>query len=253
MFEYLSTRERRRGGSRTLLVSLVLHLVLIGVLIALPLWYFQELPAAEFVSYLSSPPPEPELPRIPVPAPPEPRISQRPTRIIVDQFTQPTHIPTEIPEAPAGLPQIRWSGPSPYPGAVPGGSGTPGIPGIGDRWGIPGGVGEPGSAPPPPPPPPPARREPIKISHGVEGARLIHRVDPDYPEIARLARVQGPVVLQATIDEEGRITNLRVVRGNPLLIEEALSAVRQWRYSPTLLNGEPVPVITTVTVIFKLK
>ncbi|HET8647139.1 MAG TPA: energy transducer TonB, partial [Vicinamibacteria bacterium] len=75
---------------------------------------------------------------------------------------------------------------------------------------------------------------------------------PVYPEMAKQARVQGTVVLEATIDPSGRVDNVRVLRGIPLLNEAALDAVRKWVYSPTLLNGTPVPVIMTVTVNFTL-
>jgi protein TonB len=78
-------------------------------------------------------------------------------------------------------------------------------------------------------------------------------VEPVYPELAKRARVQGRVILVVTVDEEGNVSDIRVSSGHPLLDEAALTAVRQWKYSPTLLNGEPVPVIATVTVIFNLK
>jgi protein TonB len=77
-------------------------------------------------------------------------------------------------------------------------------------------------------------------------------VDPIYPELAKRARVESMVILEVNVDEEGNVANVRVVRGHPLLDAAATEAVKQWKYSPTLLNGEPVPVIATVTVIFKL-
>ncbi len=76
---------------------------------------------------------------------------------------------------------------------------------------------------------------------------------PEYPEIARRARISGDVVLEATVDEEGNVVRLLVIEGHPMLVEAALRAARQWKYSPTLLNGEPVPIIANVTVSFKLK
>jgi protein TonB len=104
-----------------------------------------------------------------------------------------------------------------------------------------------------PPPPKPVKRDPIKVGGNVQESKLIRRVEPVYPELAKRARVQGRVVLVVTVDEEGSVSDIRVSSGHPLLDEAALTAVRQWRYSPTLLNGEPVPVIATVTVIFNLK
>jgi protein TonB len=77
-------------------------------------------------------------------------------------------------------------------------------------------------------------------------------VPPDYPAIARAARVQGAVILEAVLDERGKVDRVRVLRSIPLLDEAALGAVRQWRYTPTLLNGVPVPVLMTITVHFTL-
>ena len=92
----------------------------------------------------------------------------------------------------------------------------------------------------------------LKVSEGVEQAQLITRVEPQYPILARQTRTQGTVFLHAIISREGRITSLDVVSGHPLLVRAALDAVRQWRYRPTLLNGEPVEVETSITVIFRL-
>jgi len=77
-------------------------------------------------------------------------------------------------------------------------------------------------------------------------------VNPAYPPLAAKAHVQGSVILEAVVDEEGSVSTLKVLSGHPLLVEAALQAVRQWKYSPTVLNGEPVSVIATVTVIFRM-
>src|SRR3989475_792792 len=103
-------------------------------------------------------------------------------------------------------------------------------------------------APPPPPPPPPPQR--IRVGGNVQAANLLSQVKPVYPPLAKQARIQGVVVLEAEISKEGTIDNLKVVTGHPLLIQSAIDAVKQWRYKPTLLNGEPVPVVTTITVNF---
>ena len=95
--------------------------------------------------------------------------------------------------------------------------------------------------------------EPIRVGADVQESKLIHRIEPVYPELALKARVQGRVVLVITVNEEGFVTDIRVTSGHPLINESAINAVRQWRYSPTLLNGVPVPVITTVRVIFNLE
>lgn len=101
-----------------------------------------------------------------------------------------------------------------------------------------------------PPPTPPTARPP-RISHMMEG-NLISRVQPIYPPLARSARIQGPVFLRAIISRTGTIENLQAISGHPMLIPAALDAVRQWRYRPYVLNGEPVEVETQVTVNFSL-
>jgi TonB family protein len=95
-------------------------------------------------------------------------------------------------------------------------------------------------------------REPIRVGGKVQESKLIRRVEPVYPELAKRARVQGRVVLVVTVDEEGNVANITVSDGHPLLNDAAVAAVKQWRYSPTLLNGEPVSVIATVTIVFNL-
>jgi TonB family protein len=98
----------------------------------------------------------------------------------------------------------------------------------------------------------PPQREPIKVGGNIQESKLIHRVEPVYPELAKRARVSGKIVLVITVNEEGFVSDVRVVSGHPLLNDAAITAVRQWHYSPTLLNGAPVPVIATVTVVFAL-
>lgn len=96
-------------------------------------------------------------------------------------------------------------------------------------------------------------RQPLKMSEGVVEAQLISRVEPRYPPLALETRAQGTVRLEAIISREGRITSLVVLSGHPLLVQAALDAVRQWRYWPTMLDGGPVEVETTITVVFQLQ
>jgi protein TonB len=86
----------------------------------------------------------------------------------------------------------------------------------------------------------------------VSAAKLIYQPKPEYPQLARMALTEGAVELEAIIGKDGTIEELRVLRGSPLLVRAALEAVRRWRYQPTLLNGEPVEVVTEITVNFKL-
>jgi protein TonB len=127
--------------------------------------------------------------------------------------------------------------------------------------GMPGGAlggiisGLPAAAPPPPPkaaPPPPKPVGPQRIGGDVQASKVLSQVKPVYPPLAKMARQQGTVKMEATISKEGTIEDLKVVSGPPLLIPAALEAVKQWRYKPTLLNGEPVEVLTTIDVNFSL-
>ncbi len=92
----------------------------------------------------------------------------------------------------------------------------------------------------------------VRVSQGVTTGLLIHKVQPVYPPIAKAARVQGEVQLKAIISKEGTIEDLQLVSGHPMLVPPAIEAVKQWRYRPYLLNGQPVEVETTITVIFTL-
>jgi periplasmic protein TonB len=118
--------------------------------------------------------------------------------------------------------------------------------------GVPGGVlgGVVGGIPGPPPPPPPV--EPVRVGGNIQEPKKTRHVNPTYPQIAQQARVSGIVIIEATIGTNGRVQEARVLRSIPLLDNAAIDAVRQWEFTPTLLNGEPVPVIMTVTVNFTL-
>jgi protein TonB len=96
-------------------------------------------------------------------------------------------------------------------------------------------------------------KRPLKLSAGVVEAQLVSRIEPAYPPLAVQTKREGAVLLHAIISKDGRITSLDALNGDPLLVKAALDAVRQWRYRPTLLNGEPVEVETSITVIFRLR
>ncbi len=131
---------------------------------------------------------------------------------------------------------------------------------LGVPGGVPGGVvgGIVGGVPSPPPPPTPPSREAsktptrLRMSESSLQPALINRVNPVYPPIAKAARIQGSVVLEVYVSKLGSVENVSVVSGHPLLIQAAIDAVRQWQYMPVLFNGQPVDVVTTVTVNFKL-
>ena len=101
--------------------------------------------------------------------------------------------------------------------------------------------------------PPAATSQPVRVGGNIAAPKKLRDVPPSYPPMAVQARVQGIVIIEATIGGDGTVRTARVLRSVPLLDEAALDAVRQWEYAPTLLNGVPVPVIMTVTVNFSLK
>ncbi len=228
-------RLRTKRG-RTTTISFVLEAIVIGVLVLIPLLFTEALPKAQLMMALVAPPPPPPPP----PPPAEVHVVKKvQTDIINGQLRTPTKIPKKVEiikeeEAPPPMTAGVVGG---VPGGVPGGQ----------MGGVMGSII--GSNAPMPKVAAPQR---IRVSQGVVAGLNIKKVQPTYPAIAKTARVQGSVVLQAEISKEGTIQNLRVISGPPLLIQSALEAVKQWRYRPYILNGEPVEVETMVTVNFSL-
>jgi protein TonB len=159
--------------------------------------------------------------------------------------------PKEIPKNIAMIKEDEM--PPPSAGVV---GVTGGVPG-GAPGGVLGGIigAVPAAAPPPPPPPPaakPVTPQRIRVGGNVQAANLVRKVTPVYPALAKQARIQGTVRFTAIIGKDGTIQNLQLVQGHPLLVAAAQDAVRQWVYKPTLLNGEPVEVVTQIDVNFTL-
>ena len=177
-----------------------------------------------------------ELPAAaPPPPPPPPRVAQA-----VPQAPSPNPMAAPL-EAPAEI--------APEPIVAP----------VADVAGVEGGVvsGVVGSVPalveappPPPPPPPPVSHEPVRIGGQVSAPALLKRVEPVYPAIAQLAAIDGIVILDAIVDEHGRVQSLKVLRGHPLLAKAAREAVQQWEYEPLKLNGTPTAFELTVSLWF---
>ncbi|HEV2962918.1 MAG TPA: TonB family protein [Candidatus Angelobacter sp.] len=229
----------RTNAKWTTAFSTLVQLSIIGILVLLPLIFTEALPKAQLNSlFILTPPPPPPPP--PPPAPP--RVVRRVSEIVNDTLRTPSKIPKKIEHI------VEDEAPPPASAGVIGGV-VGGVPG-----GTPGGVigSLVSSNAPPPPPAPKAPTGPKKVSSGVMEGNLIKRIDPPYPNMAKIAHIQGDVVLQATISKQGTIENLRGVSGHPILIQAAMEAVRQWRYRPYELNSEPVEVETTVTVRFHM-
>jgi protein TonB len=231
MFETALVDLRNAPRSALALSSLV-QLCAVGVLLLLPLLYTQGLPGIQLRSVLAAPPP-PSAPQRTIAQiqtrPAGTRIFSVPAAIVARAVTSQGEPLTPPPEV--GISASSAPGEAVYEGA---GS-------------IPTNI-----APPPPAPVKTQSHQPLRVGSGVSEANLIHRVQPVYPPLAKTTRVEGTVEFMATISKQGMIENLQLVRGHPLLVNAAREAILQWRYRPTLLNGEPVEVITDIVVNFAL-
>jgi len=233
-----SGNKLRTKRLSTTIFSFVLQCMLIGILILIPLIYTDALPKTQLMTFLVAPPPPPPPPPPPAAAPV--KVVKMQSEVINGQLRQPTKIPQRVQmikeeEAP---PDLGGAG---VPGGVPGG-----IPG-GSAGGVIGSVLSSTVAVPKI-----AAPQRIRVSSGVSTGLLIKKVTPTYPPLAKQARIQGHVLLQAEISKDGTIQNLQLISGHPMLAPAAIEAVKQWRYKPYLLNGEPVAVETQVDVVFSL-
>jgi len=222
----------------TLPIAYIFEVVIIGIMIIMPLIYTQALPKAQLMTFLVAPPPPPPPPPPPAKAPPIP--------IHHVSMAELMKAPTVIPKT---ITKIRDTPQQVSTGVVGGVAG--GMPG-GQMGGVLGGIIGGVTGGPPPPPPPPKAVQRIRVGGQVEAAKLIFKPTPEYPPLAKMARIQGTVRLEAVIAKDGTIQDLKVLSGHPLLVKSALDAVKQWRYQPTLLNGEPVEVVTEIDVNFTL-
>ncbi len=239
----------KTNKSWSVTLSFALEFAIVGVMILVPLIWTEVLPKTSITSMLTAPAPPP-----PPPPPPPPQQVQKVVKMVPRQFNgQTLQAPREIPKQVAMITEDQLAPLS--SGGVVGGIDSGVIGGLG----VPSSIGI-GAAPPPPPPPPPVKEAPKKdlgpqrVSSGVQSAKLVNGPKPSYPPIAKQARIQGAVVLQAIIAKDGTIQKLTVLSSaNPLLTPAAMDAVKRWVYIPTILNNEPVEVITEITVNFSLQ
>jgi protein TonB len=208
--------------------------VALGILCLIPLLYPEVLPKTVIATFLVAPPPPPP--------PPPPAQIIKVAKIETELENGALRTPTKIPE------KIKIVKEEEAPPAA-----TAGIPG-GVTGGVPGGamggvigslIGGTGSVPH-------VTLNRVRVSGGVIEGNLLRKVTPTYPALAKTARIQGTVVLHAIISKQGNVENLTVLSGHPMLVQTAMDAVKQWKYKPYFLNGEPVEVETTVTVNFNL-
>jgi protein TonB len=244
MFDLITGRETHLPSHPTapILVSTFAQATLIAVMAIIPMLFVSErLPEVPaMMVFVAVPPAPPPPPPPPVATKPKPTPPKAQTTTVKNQLVAPIEEPARI----AALPDdegVDFGVPGGVEGGIPGGV-------VG---GVVGGLPE---APPPPPPPPAAPRTPVRIGGQITQPQLVKRVEPDYPPLAVKAHIQGVVILEATVGEDGDVMAVKVLRSaNPLLDREAEKAVRQWRYSPVVLNGIPVPFILTVTLSFHLE
>ena len=244
MFDLIAGREKHLPSHATfpILLSTSAQAMVVGSILVVPMLFVAErLPEIPTMMAFVAAPPSPPLPP-PPPAPAKPKQAAPKAEAVKSesQFVTPLEEPARISE----LPDDENLGPG-VPGGVEGGV-AGGVVG-----GIVGGLPE---APPPPPPPPPAPKAPVRIGGQITQPQLVKRVEPDYPALAVKAHIQGIVILEATVGEDGDVTEVRLLRSaNPLIDREAEIALKQWRYSPLVLNGTRVPFVLTVTLSFFLE
>lgn len=214
----------------TLLVSIVVHATVVCAALILPIMATQAAPRPlERIRVVLA---EPALPAAPRVRPLQPARAVNPNAAPLEE---PIELAPEPPVEPEGVPSVDELG-----ALTHGGGGVIG--------GLPDAIPD---APPPPPPPAP-KPVPLRVGGVVRPPQKLHHVNPTYPPIALSARVEGYVILEALIGEDGRVRDVRVLRSTRLLDQAAEDAVKQWRFRPTLLNEQAVPVLMTVTVSFSL-
>ena len=237
MFRYIvespAPIDRRRAY--VVPISIVSHLIVVAAAIAIPMFApgVLPVPATTLMAFINrdvvTPPPPPAAPVAAKNTQPQP--SSDDVNPSVAPIVAPTVIgPEPVGDATRGL--IR--------GVEASDSHV-----VGDMLGT---VVE--VAPPPPAPEPSA---PVRVGSGIRPPKKIHDVAPIYPPMAQTARISGLVIIEATIGPNGDVLDAKVLRSKPLLDAAALAAVRQWRFTPTLLNGKPIAVVMTVTVDFQLQ
>jgi protein TonB len=229
--------KTKRG--RTTTFAIILEIALVGFMVLLPLIFTDALPKQQLMTFLVAPPPPPPPP--PPAAAPVHVVKQVQTDIVNGELRTPTKILQKIQmikedEAPPAMASAGVVGG--VPGGIPGGS----------MGGVIGGI----ISSTPVAVPKVATPQRVRVSSGVSQGLRIKFQQPNYPPLARQARIQGTVILHAVIGKDGAIENLTLVSGHPMLAPAAIEAVKQWRYKPYLLNGEPVEVDTEIQVNFTL-
>jgi TonB family protein len=215
----------------TLVVSVSAHAAVVAAILVAPIFATADLPEPRRPLTFESI--TPVIPTVPLTPARQPVTAQTATQVT------PIAEPRELPDD--NIPLVEHTAPSIGPCHHP--CGTVGVP-IGD--------GIAGGDLPAPPPPPPVRHDPVRVGGVIRPPTRVVYVQPVYPPVALAARKEATVILEAVIDEQGNVREVRVLRGNALFDAAAMHAVARWQFTPTLLNGTTVPVVMTVTVTFAL-
>jgi len=251
-------KDRKKGGWITALISVVIHVGIVGAIVAAGMYVKEnpeiiEKPISAFIVTSAPPPPPPPPP----PAssnsgatPQRPRVETPRETPRQQPFQQPREVPQNVPTV-ADVPTSEDEGAG-VPGGVVGGvkggvaggvgggvvGGTVGGTLGGQLGGQLGGTGD----------------TPVRVGGNVKAPTVLERIEPQYTEVARRARVQGIVIIEAVIDRQGNVTEARILKGLPMGLDaEALSAIKRWKFKPGTLNGNPVPVYYNLTINFRLE
>jgi protein TonB len=223
-----------------LAVSFLLHIVVLGTFVVAPLYFSDVIDVKALQQTMLVAPPSA------APPPPAPmkiaRAPDAPHVIHLNQLMAPTLVPKNVVVAKDVAP------PDDLAGSISGSASSNGVLG-----GILGGTGSAPLAPPPPSAPVVSTPKVLRVGGDIKEPALLERVNPNYPAIARTARTEGVVVIDAVIDEHGNVVQAHAISGPGLLIAAALQAVSQWKYQPTYLNGQPVSIAMHVNVSFHLR
>jgi len=230
-------------GSR--ITSIVLHVIVVTAIVVVPLLRVTHVlpPVPTMMAFVTAAPPPPPPP----PPPPAAPAAQKPVAAPATKAATAPVNPNAAPIAPPAeiAPEVARVADAGVVGGVEGGV----------EGGVLGGIvgGLPGTVAPPPPPPPPQKRAPVRVGGQITTPALLKRVEPEYPDIAAQAQLTGIVILEATVGTDGCVDTVKVLRSaHPFLDKASVDALKQWQYSPLVLNGIKTPFVLTVTFTFSV-
>jgi|SRR2546425_1636431 len=242
--------QKNKKKPRAILLAAGIHAVLVSTIILVQMVMPEKLGEFQLLTtlYMAAPPPPPPAPLSEAPRP-QRHVAEKAAVAQTPAVVEQAPPPVEKPEmtAPVTIPKdIAKIVDTRPPAGISRGASSGVESGVSD--GLLGGVlGGAGSVPPLPPP-----SAPVRVGGNVKQPRIIHIEQPKYPPEAKRAHIEGAVILEATVTAEGSVDKVKVISGPPMLVEPAVEAVSHWKYEPTYLNGQAVPVILTAKINFSL-